>query len=475
MYMATIADQALYILAENRKCRTILLDTDKITWAELCRIGIKYNLKTIWITPGSEISNRIWHEEREFSGVHDAEFDISIQRQKSSNIPRFVSIKKLAGTWEQKRLVYIAIPEHDARWAEDGVDAWALADCEDPRVLLGALCYLQELGITVEFSPGFTAIELMKQMSKLHAQWTRLSDISIIPWYSESDILWYRPLTADEQHMRYLHFYDRNSMYLAACTGSELGEGEPAEVPGARFDKKLCGIWELNITKYPSGEFCPPAITGKMAVSPIVELLPGLGYEFEIKRGWIWENEGKLIKHHRTLNSWGKHLWDARQALKLDPQNRFPNDESRDVAYRMIKIISTNGLGWLDIAKERGKKSTNPWHRPDWRNQIIGLARARMLLKILAIYEQHRVWPVAVKTDAIAYASNEPNPMLAFPGLTHRKNANGELRENANELGGFKHIRTVPIGDELISLLRSGIEPGLAFKKMKKLAGGGEF
>lgn len=468
MYISTIADQALYILGNNRACRTVLLDTDELTWAELCRIGVRHNLKTIWITPGTEISDRVWHDERSFSGMNDSKFDIGIQREKRSQIPRFVSIKRIDGTWDEKRLIYVGIPEHDSRWSEDGVDAWALADCEDPKVLLGAFCYLKELGLDVEFSPGYSSIELMKDTTRKHPQWMRLSDMSAVPWYAESDILWYRPLTAAERRKKYLHFHDGNSKYLAAATGAEIGEAEPEEVAGNRFDKKLCGVWELNIRRSPSTEMFPAAISGNLAVTPVVDLLPQLGYEFEIKRGWIWE------KHHRTLHDWAKQLWDSRLALKFDT-DRFPNGESRETAYKMIKIMATRGLGWLDIAKERGKKTDNPWHRPDAKNQVVGLSRVRMLLKIMQIRQQHDMLPCAVYTDAGGYCSDEPNPALAVPALTHRRNQQGELRENKNELGGFKHVRTVPITPELIELFDSGVEPAILMRKVKALAGGGEF
>lgn len=101
------------------------------------------------------------------------------------------------------------------------------------------------------------------------------------------------------------------------------------------------------------------------------------------------------------------------------------------------------------------------WHRPDWKNQIVGLARARMFLKLMELAKQG-YQPVAVYTDALAYCSDDPNPETAISDLMRRK----------NELGGFKHIRSLRVSKRLVKLFDGELAAWEVMRDVKALVGG---
>ncbi len=451
-------DNQLIINHGKRGIERVTIDLS-LTWGSLCELALQHNLTCIWLCPSSAWSTNAkdWREDA-------STYDARIQCEQSSGIPIFVSIKRLAGTWDEKRLVMIGIPEHDSRWAEDGVDAWALADVEDPIILLGALCYLRDsLGIDVLYSPGWTGQAMMKSTSKIHPEWAALADLSMLPRWTEGDVLWTRPLSEAEQGMKYLHFYDRNSMYLAATTGAELGEGTPDHITSnidTIFRMSKSAVWHISIEGNPYPEL--PPLTPKRetwADVAIVRMAMDMGYSVTIHEGYVW------TRYHRTLQTWAKQLWDTRQALNSKSQlvdvQKYPNVACRDAAYKMIKLIATRAVGWLDLTEGRKDRSKEQWHRPDWKNAIVGLARARMFLKLVELGKLGYK-PVAVYTDALAYVSNDPNPETAIPNLMRRK----------SELGGFKHVRTFKVTKKLVKLFDGKLAPFEVLRDIKKLAGG---
>jgi hypothetical protein len=359
-------------------------------------------------------------------------------------------------------VVTLVFPQLDQRWGNDA--GWSLADIEDGMELLGTLCYLQErLGVDIKYSPGWTGIQSMKAAVK--ADWVKPADLSMLPpRYGQGDILWKRPLNQRERSMRYLHVYDRNSMYLAAATGAECGEGSPTLiVPGSGMPDEICegqkmakcALWHVEVCGRQDFRDMPEITDGKTdiwATTPMVEAMIRMGCTVEWVEAFVWE------KHHRTLAKWASEMWQSRLAFKTDTV-RYANRKASESAYNAIKIIATRAVGWLDLTKERERADKGPWHRPDWKTQIVDLARARMFLKMLSIREKADMLPVACYVDAVLYCSNHPQPELAVPTLMDRQ----------NELGGFKHVRTIRIDQDVIKLFDGDFAPSEVMAAIKRL------
>ena len=254
----------------------------------------------------------------------------------------------------------------------------------------------------------------------------------------EVDFSWSRPPTEDEATMTYVHAYDRSGSYLSVTSGLELGYGEPVHTTTPVFDPKIPGIWK--ITGVDAGDWRiphplnPPRHLSEdgtfWVTTPTLEIARDLGVDPQIHEAWVWE------EHLRILEPWYKILRDARNAAK-DPAHADP------IVSDMVKRIYTTTFGTFASRKH----STKDGFAPERWFSIVAKARANILRKINTIGSNTGAWPVAVGTDTIVYASNDPNPITAWPGrpedidfklgkLTCEKS--GLLADHLPHLGGGK-------------------------------------
>lgn len=462
--IAVLADHELLICRPGRRFERKPFNYGVNYLDQLHTAAIEHDLGSIWLTPGSRLSANAAHWTREHLPISPGIYNVRVHVEASSNIPDFISIDQLEGSYRERRRIHIGIPEHDSRWCEDGVDGWALADVEDSIALLGGLCYLQEaLGGEVLYSPGWTCVNMFKRLIKPeHA----IKPTRTGPDQGAVDILWTRPLRSDEAAMKYMHFYDRNSQHVAAASGAECGVGEPEHYEGDALEEirrgKLpeCALWRVNLNPDTIISVLPVPKGEMILTSPELYALSGIGnMDIEFREAWVWP------VHRRLFRDWSQWVWQARIALKtggLDCNlQRYPNALARDVAYKLIKIVVTRGVGWLHLGDKYGDQSKNEWDRSDWKSAIVGLATARMWLKVAEYWNQHDMAPVALYTDCLAYCSNDPNPRTAVPNLMNRETG----------LGGFKLKATVAITDEVVALFASTKSAAQVMHDIKKFVG----
>ncbi len=439
-------------------------------WASLlCELGLEYNLHTIWVLPGSEASNRVNSDNIMLDSIQ--EYDVRLKKNEQG-VPTFGSVKRNQGTWDEKRLVYFGFPEHDSKWMTDS-EEWALADVENPIELLDIILstemalspcrtikgHVESEPFYLAYSPGWSGMDILKKTLKLynHVDWMKPADLSMLPNVSEpGGFLWKRPLAPGvDRGWKYIHFYDRNSQYPAAATGAECGEGTPDYFPPNlihRPNLKLPGVWKIRTFPPEANNLglLPSLPIGEVwAYSLTIQAYEALGYSVEFIEGYQWP------VHHRTLQDWAKHCWEARQELKRTYGKNSPQEH-------LSKMITNRGLGWLDLGAVRQEQRTSePTHRPDWYNLIRSLARYRLVLKLLELAKLGH-YPVMIVADNIAYVSDDPNPETAIPGLMRR----------STELGGFKSDGTYLL-EQVLPFLDS-LDPNAIRKEVKKLAKVGE-
>ena len=388
-------------------------------FGDICQLGITHNLRNIWIVPGSTIANDIAQHPDMWIAYPRVSYNATFTTREHNKMvyPAACFIHRTEGSWEDKRTVNIFYVEADDRWQEDKSGGWALADCEDAMVLLGALKYLHEqLEIDIE-SPGNTGLKLMKQSLERFPEKIAIADLSKLPPMVVAPYLWERELTPEEKGMKYKHIFDKRSAWLAGATGAELGHGSPKfQMAGGdeRPNFKRAGVWQVAVRSLPDvfkfGK--TPLVDGslKWMYNHSIDALLSMGCELWPVQGYYWE------KSTRALNDWAKDIWDSR-AILSQPGTPFKNNASRETAYKMLKCIYTHGLQRLDLTSDRQKKVKPALHRPDWHNAIVDCANARMLLKINEMYQKHGVIPAKVKTDAITYYSNEPDAQTFLPEM----------------------------------------------------------
>lgn len=264
---------------------------------------------------------------------------------------------------------------------------------------------------------GFDIIEATRRDRKeLFTPTTKIPAPAELKWI-DPDLAWTRVPTTEEAAMTYLHVYDRGGAYMAGVTSCELPVGDPTHhAHGTAFDKKLPGYWLITNPnfanpedddwagsdwRYPSPLFTAGNRQRIWVTTPTLELATSLDFKPEILEAWTWE------QHGRILDLWAKKIREARTLLLNDPST-----EAR-MTLALTKEMYTKTIGMM--GSEEHKKGTRVY-APHRRQHIVAKARANLLRRIIQIGRDTGCWPLAVLSDSIAYASNEPDPVKAFPG-----------------------------------------------------------
>nr|WP_260860836.1 hypothetical protein [Mycobacterium tilburgii] len=253
----------------------------------------------------------------------------------------------------------------------------------------------------------------------------------------ESDFDWSRQPTSEESQRRYVHAYDRGGSYVAGIAGLELPIGDPVHHPdGARFDAKTPGYWLIDIPE-PSDWRLPYVLnprglhfTGpKWVCTPTLERAAALGYQPEVLEAWLWS------RHGRVLLGWYERFRDASTMLDID-------DADAQAARDQAKIIRTHGIGIIGSDEHlKGK----PAYSPERRLHVLSKAKANIVYRLQQIGEKIGQWPLAVATDTVLYASDDPDPVTAWPGGPeslgrgfgqYKPEASGLLAEHLEHLNG---------------------------------------
>ncbi len=275
---------------------------------------------------------------------------------------------------------------------------------------------------------------------------------------------WIRPLTADEQSKAYIHGYDKNAMFLGACSSLNLGLGEPEHLIGEDIRwTGLPGYYFADISREAPvrlpNPFAPAAahwgdempIGPRWYAAPTIELALKLGYDAAISEAYVWP------EHRRVLEPWYRLLRDARASLKGQHAN---------IALTALKQTYSQTIGWLDSSKQREKEEPQDLFRPDWRHAIIAQANANLYRKARGVWINTEQAPVAVGTDCLYYVSDIQDPRIACPAGIALGEGLGDFKIKASEsLSSHRSIfqavkdRTLTIAEGL-SQLQSALKTG---------------
>jgi len=237
---------------------------------------------------------------------------------------------------------------------------------------------------------------------------------------AEADLLWSTSTTPAGGH---LHTYDANVMYLSAAALVEVASGELKHTGAIGADPSRPGYWRIgwpawNLPHVPN----PLGWRNRKGsrseavwiTSPTLKLLCQLAEEGltgapEIRDSWTADTG------HRVLRTWAEQLGGAIDTAR---ESAEPGD---DRVLPALKATYREAVGMLD-------RDTGRMHRPDWRHAVIGLARANLWRKVWRVGTRENRWPVQVKTDAVTYWSDQPDPALACPVLLQLGTGRGEFK-----------------------------------------------
>jgi hypothetical protein len=445
------------------KMERTALTSPIIHLADLARQALTANVTTIWVLPGSQLSQRV---DRSFITSAGEEWDAFASYSRlDENRPMFARIWRKNTSGRAGRTLYVGFPE----W---GTWPWK---CPDVVTLLATITYIESaIGLPVLWSPGHMALDLLKALNvEKRASWLSPlpTDLRTLPTSDgrtlpimkcARDLTWKRPLTPREKKMKWIHKYDKNSMYLASATGLLVGEGNPEYVTGEAFDDRLPGIWRITANRgdspYDGMKLPTPARTEWMTTA-MVACAKALGYEVQVHEGYQWHEHGK---YHRTLESWANMLWAARQSLKttspsFDPTFKHP--QGRENAYDTIGAIAHVGVGKL-----ADDSTSGGLYRPDLWALTVGRACANIFYNVDSLRKKTGLTPVLIYTDALWFISNDPNPETAISGI---------VDTTGSKLGGYKVVYKHPLAltKEVIDAFEKIESPTKLTRRLNVLAG----
>lgn len=454
----------------RRQLYTVSLDS--ITTLEnFLGLALQHNLHTLWVVPSCKYN--YWGIEQA-KGVPGWEVQYSTRKHPVRGMPdlfRGITAKRQSGTWEEKRLITMVFPEDKQGgycWDPDAVPA-----SRDPLAVLAGIHYLEAaLGVQLRSRPGMTGRTLIEECNSTHSRpgWLAAPSFDLRPLGELGlgyDFALMRGVDAFDMNADvWLHCWDKNSMYLGACSSVELGTGNPVYINSGEldldyedvmkrfYDGKRPGYWRVDVEDFHhilNPLYRTRTFTQEWVTTPLLKLLFAMGARLRVREAYVW------TEHHRVLDTFATKLWDARQSLKTDAA-RYPHAGGRAIAYHSIKRVATAAVGLL--ANGEAWKYARQWYRPDWHATVVEDAKCRLIYKLLQVERTFGVLPEFASTDKVGYWSPQPDPAKAFPGMFERPDA----------LGGWKLEESLPCSYALLECFKEGTSAATAAGRVRKLA-----
>lgn len=360
---------------------------------------------------------------------------------------------------EGGRRMHLVVPE----WleAQRGGTTWGEDDPDtDPRTLARRLgLYARLTGTSFLWSPGVSGVNLVEHTRPKLLE-TGRPDLPppARAHNRELPYEWQRAPQGEESSCEWVHCWDVNAMYLGATASLRLGYGAAVRDPEARFDlardRERPGFWKIRNEQWDHARLPDPLrVLYRSQRDTIWVSTPSLRtlvelYEMEpeILDAYVWEKTDT----GRVFDKWSKQLRGARQSVL-----EHTGDPDAAAVEAAVKGTYSNALGRL--AGQRAKANGHRLYRPDWRHHVIAQARYALTRRLLAVAESFGMYPLAIATDAVVYASSEPDPAKAIPTIY---DANGQPCGgliDGTGLGQVKHVGTRRL-DDVAPLLRGSDE-----------------
>jgi hypothetical protein len=246
----------------------------------------------------------------------------------------------------------------------------------------------------------------------------------------------------DEGRAAWVHCYDANAMYLPAYGQVRVNLGGWRHTDAPAFDPKEPGYWLVDPAGVWNDQLLPDPLDplGRAAAgvplgprwyaTETLAVLGELGYDVRPREALLPAEGAGRGRWYEPLY---ERLRDARAALAALP------DADAAAVLGAVKAVWHETHGMFCVASQREQ------YRPDHRHAIIANARATLLRRLAGIADAEHRWPLAIATDNVAFASDDPDPASACPaGL-----------KLGTGLGEFKVAGTLPMADA-VPLLGTG-------------------
>jgi len=301
-------------------------------------------------------------------------------------------------------------------------------------------------------STGMDLLELVTPLER-KKQWETVDYSGIGPanvGMLDGVFNWTRQPDAAEAQLDYVHAYDRNGAYLAACSSVLLGLGRPQlHEQGCAFDERRAGWWLIDVPAHEDRRWPSVLDPGGRAVgtqqwvttTTLAYAVKEQDFTPQVHRAWLWSAE----QSSRLLEPWYRVLRDARNVLLESDDPQAP------VVLEMVKQIYKRTNGWFAASAARG----TPAFQPYFHHAIRAASKVGMLHTVKQIGAQSETWPLVVAdTDVLAYASAQRDPVVGWPGRDEGKTRLGS--KLGTGLGGYKPYRSGVMSQQLPWLTGQG-------------------
>ncbi|MET9162094.1 hypothetical protein ABZX56_30600 [Streptomyces parvulus] len=295
-----------------------------------------------------------------------------------------------------------------------------LEDDPEPTVLARRVQQLADtIGITYRTTAGATGHELLRATRPKNGRRAApLERAEMPPLLMERRNMyvakvWDRQPTAEERKKKFILLFDARASYLSVTSSLRAGRGRVVHLDNPEFDPNLPGLWFTQAPRWEHwGCFDPfgPRRDGEGArwyqTPTLAYAHKDLKADLEITEAWVWPD------HYRILESWYRQLATARKTLapSLD-----------ETVSSTLKDVYTNSIGLLNSDHLRGRPEygteDSETFRPDVQQAVLAAQQANLVRTITRVGEASGMWPIAVKTDMLAYATDNPDFTTAVPGL----------------------------------------------------------
>lgn len=391
----------------------------------------------VWITPGSELSRACSDPGNDLTGWSSA---ASYCDPKARDKYNYVSARRVEKRHEDR--IQVGMSEwHYWPWTVDR-----------PRTLLGTVTYLQNnLGVPIEWSPAHVGLDFIRLKQGHNWSWFQPCKIDLEDCYEAfqygntcKEFHWHH--RGELPPGKYILKRDKNSAHPAACTGINLGEGDPEFIQPAMvagfYDGRRPGFWRVDYSRGQSlfDGVRAPAITGQYMTTDTIEELRKRDYRIQICSGWAWEH------YHQALRKPMTDLYKMRMAAKQD-RDKSQAHENAYKSYNAILHAIPGRLG------DRDGRDPH-FHRRDWWAQIVARSISTGIYDMAEIHRTMGLLPVVVDADASWWVVDHPDPVKALPGFIDRQ-----------KFGGYKDVYTLKLTSEMRDWFR---DPTLSAKRVAK-------
>ncbi|MGW8487444.1 telomere-associated protein Tap [Streptomyces sp. NPDC055886] len=260
---------------------------------------------------------------------------------------------------------------------------------------------------------------------------------------NEEAYQWVRPvdaLTGQECTLPFAVGLDLNTAFLAAASRLTVGLSAPDHVRAPAFNAKIPGSWLVDLSHIELDPRLPSPFTpdGTRPTGPAWYQTNTVAYAQELEHdvhpveAYLRRETGAYLDpwHDRLKNAYVDTLADLGVTRDLDDhaflaamETYKQTDPALAAVLSAIKATVKGGIGKLRErpqgrqykAGQRWPALERPTWRPDIRAAVISKARVNMHRKITNMAKMTGLYPLAVLSDCVVYASPGESPIDFLP------------------------------------------------------------